>query len=185
MSSEPKPLPPVKRYITTHDAEGNAIWDESVPLEVKEHRSGGFSIHASYIHPDNSHDLNTGDDLKAYREHPHEKDLAPESGSTLRVVDFWPGFPAVMHRTASIDYGVVIEGEIDCVLDNGATRTFKRGDIIIQRGTNHAWKNSGTEVARVCFTLLPSAPIKVQGNELEVHGMADLGRIAEEASNIV
>ncbi|KAM5355726.1 hypothetical protein ACJ41O_002372 [Fusarium nematophilum] len=184
MSSETKPLPPVKRYITTHDADGNAIWDTSVPVEVQEQRSGGFSIHSSYIHEDNAHSLNGDDDLKAYQENPFEKDLAPASGSALRVVDFWPGFPAVMHRTASVDYGIVIEGEIDCVLDNGAAKTFRRGDIVVQRGTNHAWKNSGTEVARVCFTLLPSPPIKVQGKELEVHGMADLARIAEEASKL-
>ncbi|KAF5008018.1 hypothetical protein FDECE_5680 [Fusarium decemcellulare] len=185
MSSEPQPLPAVKRYITSHDAEGNAIWDTSVPIEVQGQRSGGFTIHSSYIHEDNSHNLNGDHDLKAYREHPFEKDLFPTSGSTLRVVDFWPGFPAVMHRTGSIDYGIVIEGEIDCVLDNGATKTFRRGDIVIQRGTNHAWKNSGTEIARICFTLLPSAPIKVQDKELEVHGMADLARIAEEAGNTV
>ncbi|KAF4978096.1 hypothetical protein FZEAL_5486 [Fusarium zealandicum] len=185
MPSEPAPLPPVKRYITTHDAKGNAVWDDSIPLEVQEQRNGGFSVHSSYIHLDNAHSLEDDHDLKAYRENPFDKDLAPESGSSLRIVDVWPGFPALMHRTASLDYGIVVEGEVDCVLDNGATKTFRRGDIIVQRGTNHAWKNSGTEVARICFVLVPTAPIKVQGKELEVHGYADLGKIAEEASNAV
>ncbi|KAM0564435.1 hypothetical protein ACHAPJ_000648 [Fusarium lateritium] len=182
MSSETKSLPPVMRYITTHDAEGNAIWDDTVPVQVQEQRNGGFATHVSYVNEDTTNTLTGDHDLKAYREHPFEKDMAPESGSALRVVDFFPGYPAVMHRTASVDYGIIMEGEIDCVLDNGATKKFRRGDIVIQRGTNHAWKNTGTEVARICFTLLPSPPVKVKGKELEVHGFADFGRLAEEAS---
>jgi quercetin dioxygenase-like cupin family protein len=182
MSYQPKQLPAIRRFITTHDAQGNAIWDDTVPVQVQENRSGGFSTHVSYVNEDSSNTL-TGDyDLKAYRENPSEKDLAPASGSSLRVVDFWPGFPAVMHRTASVDYGIVMEGEIECVLDNGSTKTFRRGDIIIQRGTNHAWKNTGAEIARICFTLLPSPPVKIHGRELEVHGFADLPRLAEEST---
>ncbi|KAM0235627.1 hypothetical protein ACHAP5_009640 [Fusarium lateritium] len=180
MSSDTKPLSPIRRFITTHDDKGNAIWDDTIPVQVQDNRSGGFTTHVSWVNEDSSNTLTDNNDLKSYRENPTEKDIAPVSGSSLRVVDFWPGFPAIMHRTASVDYGIVMEGEIDCVLDNGATRTFRRGDIIIQRGTNHAWKNTGTEVARICFTLLPSPPVKIQGKELEVHGFADFGRLAEE-----
>lgn len=180
----PTTLPPVKRYISTHDANGNAIWDESVPVEIQEQRNGGFSVHTAWYNENNSNNHADGHDIQTYRNHPFEKDLAPSSGSAVRVVDIWPGHPAVMHRTASVDYGVVIEGEVDCVLDNGATKTFRRGDIIIQRGANHAWKNSGTEVARLFCVLLPAEPVKVQGKELETHGFADLGRLVEEGSII-
>ncbi|KAL4730363.1 hypothetical protein ACLX1H_002397 [Fusarium chlamydosporum] len=182
MSSQPKSLPIIKRFITTHDDEGNAIWDDTVPVEVQENRNGGFSTYVAYINEDGSNTLTGNKDLKSYKENPSEKDLAPASGSSLRVVDFWPGFPAIMHRTASVDYGIVMEGEIECVLDNGSTRTFRRGDIVIQRGTNHAWRNMGTEVARICFTLLPSAPVKIRGRDLEVHGFADLARLAEKST---
>ncbi|KAF4501402.1 Cupin 2, conserved barrel [Fusarium agapanthi] len=130
-------------------------------------RAGGFTTHVSYVNEDGTNALTGDNDLKSYRENPTEEDIAPASGSALRVVDFWPGFPAIMHRTASVDYGIIVEGEIDCILDNGATKTFRRGDIIIQRGTNHAWKNTGTEI---------------RGNELEVHGFADFPRLAEEST---
>lgn len=181
-SSEPQPLPPVKRYITTHDSNGNAIWDTSLPLEVNSNRNGGFTVHSSWVNENSPADFNDDKDLKSYKENLVEKDLFPASGSVLRVVDFWPGFPAIMHRTGSVDYGVVIEGEVDCVLDNGEARTFKRGDIIIQRGTNHGWRNTGKEIARVCFTMLPTPPVKIQGEELEVHHMSDMARLAEESA---
>lgn len=180
---EPQPLPPVKRYITTHDASGKATWDESIPVEVDSNRFGGFTTHTSYVNEHPIHDFNDDKDLKSYRENIVEKDLFPASGSALRVVDFWPGFPAIMHRTGSVDYGIVMEGEVECVLDDGEVKTLKRGDIIIQRGTNHGWRNSGTEVARICFTLLPAPPVKMQGGELEVHHMSDLARLAAEQAN--
>lgn len=182
MSSEAQTLPPVQRYITTHDANGKAVWDTSLPVEVQGHRSGGFSMHTSYVNLQDAPDHNDDRDLRSYRENLVETDLAPVSGSALRVVDIWPGYPGTMHRTASVDYGIIIEGEVECILDDGASRTFRRGDIIIQRGTNHAWKNTSKEVARICFTLLPTPPIKIQGKELEVHHLSDFARLAEESS---
>ncbi|KAH6898523.1 hypothetical protein B0T10DRAFT_472904 [Thelonectria olida] len=180
MLSEATPLPPVNRYITTHDTNGKAIWDTSLPVEVPSQRSGGFTMHTSYVNTQSSPDHNDDADLESYRENLVESDVAPVSGSVLRVVDFWPGFPAVLHRTASVDYGIVLDGEVECILDDGASRTFKRGDIVIQRGTIHAWKNTSKEVARICFTLLPTPSIKIQGKELEVHHLSDFGRLAEE-----
>lgn len=51
-----------------------------------------------------------------------------------------PGLLSPMHRTVSLDYGVVLEGEVELVLDSGETRVLKRGDVAIQRGTCHAWR---------------------------------------------
>jgi quercetin dioxygenase-like cupin family protein len=58
-----------------------------------------------------------------------------------------------MHRTQTIDYGIVIEGELTLVVDRGET-TIKAGDIIIQRGTNHAWANRTNKPCRVAFILI-------------------------------
>ncbi|KAH7162917.1 hypothetical protein B0J13DRAFT_24099 [Dactylonectria estremocensis] len=182
MSSEPKALPPVQRHITTHDADGKAVWDTSLPVQVDGHRSGGFTLHQPWANTDDAPDHNGDRDLQSYHENLVQTDIAPESGSVVRVIDFWPGTPGIMHRTASVDYGVVLEGEVECILDGGALRTFRRGDIIIQRGTNHAWKNTSNEIARVFVTLLPTPPVKIQGKELEVHHLSDLGRLAEEQS---
>ena len=72
-----------------------------------------------------------------------------------------------MHRTVSLDYGIVLEGELELVLDSGETRAMKPGDIAVQRGTNHAWRNSSeSKWARMIFVLLPGAPLEVAGKML-------------------
>jgi quercetin dioxygenase-like cupin family protein len=65
----------------------------------------------------------------------------------------------VMHRTASVDYAIVVEGEIWAVLDKGET-LLKRGDVLIQRGTNHGWSNRGDRPALVAFVLVAAEPLK-------------------------
>lgn len=79
-----------------------------------------------------------------------------------------------MHRTVSLDYGVVLKGEVELILDNGDTRLLKRGDIAVQRGTIHVWKNvtpvievDGKKVgawARMLYVLLPCEPIRINEN---------------------
>ena len=59
----------------------------------------------------------------------------------------------LMHRTESIDYGIVLEGEVTLILDDSAT-VLRAGDIIVQRGTNHAWSNRGSVPCRIAFILL-------------------------------
>jgi quercetin dioxygenase-like cupin family protein len=72
-----------------------------------------------------------------------------------------------MHRTQSLDYGVVIEGEIECILDSGEKRLLRRGDVCVQRGTMHSWRNTSTDAwARMLFVLLPCEKVKV--GELEL-----------------
>ena len=73
-----------------------------------------------------------------------------------------------MHRTVSLDFGVVLEGEVEVVLDSGETRLLKRGDLAIQRGTMHAWHNvSKTEWARMLYFLQESEPVEIAGAKLE------------------
>jgi mannose-6-phosphate isomerase-like protein (cupin superfamily) len=59
----------------------------------------------------------------------------------------------LMHRTESIDYGIVLEGEITLILDNQET-VVRAGDVVVQRGTNHAWANRGKGVCRMAFVLI-------------------------------
>jgi naringenin degradation protein FdeH len=73
--------------------------------------------------------------------------LAPEGPSRERPRD--PG----MHRTRTIDYGVVLSGEIDMLLDDSEVH-LRPGDVVIQRGTNHAWLNRGDAPCRVAFILI-------------------------------
>lgn len=59
----------------------------------------------------------------------------------------------LMHRTETVDYGIVLEGEITLVLDQDE-RTIQAGDIVIQSGTNHAWANRSGKVCRMAFILI-------------------------------
>ena len=97
-------------------------------------------------------------------------------------MDFGPGTAALMHRTRSLDYGVVVEGEVEMVLDGGVTRVLGRGDVAVQRGTNHGWRNtSGTEWARMFFVLQDAREVVVGGEGLG----EDLSNAGEEAQALV
>ena len=65
-----------------------------------------------------------------------------------------------MHRTETIDYVIVIEGEIEMDMDNSTVK-LKAGDIMIQRGTNHAWANRSGKPARVAFVLVDAEPLGI------------------------
>src|SRR5207302_2345661 len=76
----------------------------------------------------------------------------PAKGTRFAVIDFPPGNHPHMHRTETIDYVIVIEGEIEMYMD-ASTVTLKQGDIMIQRGTTHARANQNNNVARVALFL--------------------------------
>ena len=80
------------------------------------------------------------------------------------VVDMLPGKESPMHRTNSIDYGIVLEGEIELELDDGARKSIGQGGIIVQRGTNHLWRNTTDQVCRIAFILI-EAPAYLHNGE--------------------
>ncbi|MGO1174446.1 Bll6423 protein [Actinomycetales bacterium JB111] len=87
----------------------------------------------------------------------------PPCGSVFRTVEFPPdsdwrdreGGPSdQVHATASLDYAIVIAGEIWAVLDDGEERLMGPGDVLVQRGTRHAWSNRSSAPALVAFVLI-------------------------------
>jgi quercetin dioxygenase-like cupin family protein len=84
----------------------------------------------------------------------------PSNGTRFAVIDFPPGNPPHMHRTETVDYVIVLEGEIDMDMDNSTVR-LKAGDVLVQRGTNHAWANRSTARARVAFVLIDAVPLGI------------------------
>lgn len=84
----------------------------------------------------------------------------PRNGTRFAVIDFPPGNQPHMHRTETIDYVIVIEGEIEMDMD-ASTVKLKAGDIMIQRGTNHAWANRSGRRARVAFVLVDAEPLGI------------------------
>jgi quercetin dioxygenase-like cupin family protein len=84
----------------------------------------------------------------------------PENGSRFIVMEFGPGIASEMHRTETIDYIAVLSGEIDMDMDD-STLTLKAGDIMVQRGTNHAWVNRSKAPARLVIVLLDAKPLGI------------------------
>ena len=84
----------------------------------------------------------------------------PPHGSRFAVIDFPPGNPVAFHRTETLDYVIVLEGEIDMDLDDSSVH-LKAGEILIQRGTYHAWVNRGAVRARIAVVLLDAEPLGI------------------------
>ena len=84
----------------------------------------------------------------------------PENGSRFIVMEFAPGIASEMHRTETIDYIVVLEGEIDMDMDDSTVK-LRAGDVMVQRGTNHAWVNRSTAPARLAIVLLDAKPLGI------------------------
>jgi len=163
-----------RRVVTGHDAGGRAVVliDGAAP-NAKLRKATGLTSTLLWVTEESPAD-NSGSADAA------ERDIGvapPPRGSIFRVVDFPPSmdFGAVdtvamlremglgagqgdarhasMHRTKSVDYAVVISGEIDMLLDDSEVH-LKAGDVLVQRGTNHGWVNRGRENCRIAFVLI-------------------------------
>jgi quercetin dioxygenase-like cupin family protein len=80
----------------------------------------------------------------------------PPNGTKIRINEFPPGVVSPVHRTQSVDYGIVLSGEVVLVLDDSET-VLRAGDVAVQRGTSHRWENRGDAVARMAFILVDGA----------------------------
>ncbi len=80
----------------------------------------------------------------------------PPGGTKIRINEFPPGAASPVHRTQSVDYGIVLSGEVVLVLDADET-TLRAGDVAVQRGTSHRWENRTERTARMAFILIDGA----------------------------
>ncbi|KAF2786120.1 hypothetical protein K505DRAFT_260584 [Melanomma pulvis-pyrius CBS 109.77] len=165
--STTNPLPALKRYITTHSPTGKAIFSTSLP-EDNTFNAGRGNVSDAYATQGFPPDLNSDQDIDVYKSIlSNPTGIAVPNGSVLRFVDVSPAAFIPLHRTVSLDYGIVISGEVELILDSGESRLLKPGDLAIQRGTMHAWKNgSETEWARMVFVVTDCKPITVNGATL-------------------
>ena len=86
----------------------------------------------------------------------------PANGAMVRFTEMAPGAESPMHRTETVDVGVVLEGETWLLLDDGSETRVGVGDAVVQRGTNHAWANRSGQPVRMVFVLIDG----VIGDEL-------------------
>jgi quercetin dioxygenase-like cupin family protein len=167
-----------RRFITDHDDKGLSVFNTSIPELIPANIIGGRSkFHLGYVTDKIPADFADKSDLATYSSFlSNPPGIYLPGGTVLRIVDMKPGGESLMHRTQSLDYGIVLDGEIELILDSGEARTVRKSDVVIQRGTNHQWRNkSKTEWARMCFVTLESKPVEVDGKVLagtESYGVA-------------
>ncbi len=174
----PEPLPPVRRIVTANDPNGQSFLAEDGPSPALLTVPGrpGFRNHNIWRTIGAPAPVSAADTIPD-----HAGVMPPERGTVLRVIDFPPRPENLderrrqasaslsglfsdaahqsdhrqsgMHQTRSIDYAIVLAGTITAVMDKGHT-DLHAGDILIQRGTNHAWENRCQTMARVAFVLI-------------------------------
>lgn len=82
--------------------------------------------------------------------------LVDKSGAIVRFADMPPGGRSPMHQTHSLDFGLVVQGEVVLELDDGVQEVVKQGELVVQRGTIHAWINKSDDWNRIMFVMLPA-----------------------------
>lgn len=166
-----KPFANPTIYVTTHDRHtGKAILHSSTQNEWVSPRSDSVSWNVAYTTSSFPVSLNDDADITTHNNLMSKGTLGlvNPNGTVLRIVDFGPGHSPLMHRTQSLDYGIVLEGEIYMDLDSGETYHLKKGDIAIQRGTKHAWRSvDENQWTRMLFVLQDCQPIKVAGERFK------------------
>ncbi len=144
----------VRRIVTGHDAQGRAVFmaDET----VEEQPLGAVVWSTTVLPADNSG--------------PAESGATPagiaSTGSVVRVMTIEPGHRSPMHRTQTLDFGVVLDGEINLELDDGAVKSVRAGEVVVQRGTMHAWENITDKPCRIAFVLVAAEPLTIDGQSL-------------------
>jgi mannose-6-phosphate isomerase-like protein (cupin superfamily) len=143
-----------RRVVTGHDANGKSVvLSDGTPPQ--HHPMRGKEVGADFYEMWNTTQVVPQLTSVEDRE-PSERDftIMPVAGHLLRIIDIYPpkdgGKRTVMHRTRTLDYVVVIEGEVVLLLDDSEV-TLKKGDVVIQRGTDHAWENRSDKTARMAF----------------------------------
>ena len=154
----------VRRVVTGHDAKGRAVVKiDEVSKNIISSRPGQTAcvVWTTESFPVN----NTGDADEGLR----KVGTTLKNGTVFRVVEFAPGVAPRNHRTDSIDYAVVVSGEIDMELDESLVH-LKAGDVLVQRGTIHNWVNRGTQPCVMAFILIDAKPVEVDGKVLNAVG---------------
>ncbi|MGC3981561.1 MAG: cupin domain-containing protein [Steroidobacteraceae bacterium] len=152
----------VRRIVTGHDAQGKAIFKDDTVHEMENINNG----EAWFAKLWTTNVMPADDNNSAVDGATRLTGLTMSNGTVLRVVDMPPHGRSPMHRTSSVDYGIVLQGEVHLELDEGKSVKLLPGDVVVQRGTIHAWENKTDQFARMAFVLVDAKPAVVNGVEL-------------------
>ena len=156
--------PQIRRVVTSHDASGRAIVKiDEVAKNLVSSRPGAAAcvVWTTEGFPVD----NTGEEDAGLR----KTGTTLDNGTVFRILELAPGVTPRNHRTDSIDYAVVMSGEVDMELDD-TTVHLKAGDVLVQRGTIHNWVNRGSEPCVIAFALIAAKPVTVAGKVLRAEG---------------
>jgi hypothetical protein len=157
----------VVHYITGHNPQTRkAIFQEEKQANWRPFDRNQVSMHEVYVTSEFPPNINDDADIAI-----NDRILAAKSlgfvqkgGTVCRIVDFAPQNDTMMHRTQSLDFGVILEGSIELVLDSGDVKILHRGDVAVQRSTMHGWRNpSRTKWARMIFFMQHAKPLVLDG----------------------
>ena len=153
-----------RRVVTGHDATGRAIVKiDDVSTNQVSARPGATAcvVWTTEGFPVD----NTGEGDEGLR----KTGTTLDNGTVFRILELAPGVSPRNHRTDSIDYAVIMSGEVDMELDDTSVH-LKAGDVLVQRGTIHNWVNRGTEPCVIAFVLIAAKPVTVGGKVLSAQG---------------
>ena len=161
----------VRRIVTGHDPNGRAVvaTDETFEAIESPTRPGISRVEVwstDAMPVDNSEESDAAQRAGFVKRYNY---VGTGQGTVIRITEFAPGAPKFMHRTETVDYALLLSGECDLELDSGEIVRMKPGDIVVQRGTMHAWVNNGSVPAVFAFILIDADPAKVGGQELHTH----------------
>src|SRR5262245_13032346 len=159
MSAEQPKYSPIRRVVTGHD--NNNVAKVIMDGAALNHKGGASGAQSTLIWSTEGPpaEMRVGEQFEALG----ARILGtppPANGTRFAVITFPPGNPGRMHRTETIDYVIVMQGELDMDMDDSTVK-LKAGDVMVQRGTNHAWVNRGKEVARAAFVLVDARPLGI------------------------
>jgi quercetin dioxygenase-like cupin family protein len=140
-----------RRIVTGHDKNGESLILEDGEVPVSYELPGGFVFSEVWKTAETPAPLTPRED------EPTHADTAiapPAAGSLARVIETPPGAEVPIHRTESLDYAVVLDGEMTLIMDDGSETILRRGDTVVQRGTSHAWENRGSEPVTMFFAVV-------------------------------
>ena len=142
-----------RRIVTGHDASGRSVVLSDTPTP-KTLDIGSAAFHEIWITD------GTPSPIAASEPEPTDRPVRtppPAGGGLVRFTEMRPGAEAPMHRTETVDVGVVLEGETWLLLDDGSETRVGPGDAVVQRGTNHAWANRSDRPVRMVFVMIDGA----------------------------
>ena len=153
-----------RRVVTGHDETGQAVVKiDEIAQNLVSSRPGATAgvVWTTQGFPVD----NTGNEDQGRR----QTGTTLDNGTVFRLLELAPGSAPRNHRTDSIDYAVVMAGEIDMELED-TTVHLKAGDVLVQRGTIHNWVNRGTVPCVIAFVLIAAKPVEVGGKVLRAQG---------------